>query len=107
MRPVEPPIEPLAAAGARSPGDAECDAGACVTCSDAAVPGTVRRLLDDDLAIVDTGAGKEEVSVALVSVTIGDVVYVHAGEAIAVRRDEPAPDTARDRHGPRDGKEPR
>ena len=42
------------------------------------------RLLDDDLALVDTGAGQEEVSVALVTARVGDTILVHAGEAIAV-----------------------
>ena len=42
------------------------------------------RLLDDDLADVDTGQGEERVSVALVSAAVGDTILVHAGEAIAV-----------------------
>ena len=41
-------------------------------------------LLDDDLAVVDTGAGSEEVSVGLVSAAVGDMILVHAREAIAV-----------------------
>ena len=45
---------------------------------------TVVRLLDDALAIVDTGAGEEEVSIALVSAGVGDTILVHAGEAIGV-----------------------
>jgi len=45
---------------------------------------TVVRLLDDDLAIVATEAGQEEVSVALVTANAGDTILVHAGEAIAV-----------------------
>ena len=45
----------------------------------------------DGTARVDTGAGAEEVIVALVDAAVGDVVLVHAGEAIA------AP-------GPRDGR---
>lgn len=57
---------------------------ACVTCSDAAVAVTVVRLLGDGLAVVDTGGGEEEVSVALVAAGIGDSLLVHAGEAIAV-----------------------
>lgn len=61
-----------------------CFDEACVTCSDAAVPGTVMALLDDGLAIVGTAAGEEEVSVALVEAGVGDTVVVHAGEAIAV-----------------------
>ena len=56
----------------------------CITCSDQAVAVTVVRLLDDDLALVDAGAGQEEVSVALVAAAVGDTILVHAGEAIAV-----------------------
>jgi len=44
----------------------------------------ILRLLDDELAVVDTGAGEEEVSVALVSANVGDTILVHAREAIAV-----------------------
>jgi hydrogenase maturation factor len=61
-----------------------CHAEICITCSDTAVPVRVRKLLPDGLALVDTGAGDEEVSVALVDAGPGDVVLVHAGEAIAV-----------------------
>ena len=56
----------------------------CVTCSDTAVQVRVVELLDDGFALVDTGAGTEEVSVALVSALVGDVILVHAKEAIAV-----------------------
>lgn len=56
----------------------------CVTCSDTAVAVTVVTLLGDGLAIVGTGAGEEEVSVALVDARPGDTVLVHAKEAIAV-----------------------
>jgi hydrogenase maturation factor len=56
----------------------------CLTCSDAAVAVRVRELRPDGLAIVDTEAGPEEVSVALVVAAPGDVVLVHAKEAIAV-----------------------
>jgi len=55
-----------------------------VTCSDTAVAVTVVRLLTDGFAVVDTGGGEEEVSVALVSAAAGDTILVHAGEAIAV-----------------------
>jgi hydrogenase expression/formation protein HypC len=61
-----------------------CTDEVCITCSDTAVQVTVLRLLDDDLAVVDTGAGEEEVSVALVRAAVGDAILVHAGEAIAV-----------------------
>ena len=56
----------------------------CFTCGDVAVEVRVIRLLPDDLALVDAGEGPEHVSVALVSATVGDVILVHAGEAIAV-----------------------
>lgn len=63
-----------------------CHDEVCVTCSDAAVPVRVVRLLGDDLALVETEAGtEEEVSVALVDARPGDVVMVHAKEAIAAR----------------------
>ena len=62
----------------------ECHDEVCITCSDTAVPVTVIRLLADGLALVDTGQGTEEVSVALVTATVGDIVLVHAKEAIAV-----------------------
>ncbi|MGV9306031.1 HypC/HybG/HupF family hydrogenase formation chaperone [Nonomuraea sp. NPDC003727] len=61
-----------------------CHEEVCVTCSDEAVPVTVVRLLEDGLAVVDTGQGTEEVSVALVTARVGDTVLVHAKEAIAV-----------------------
>lgn len=62
----------------------DCFDEVCVTCSDAATPGTVIALLDEGLALVGTSKGEEEVSVALVVAAIGDTVLVHAGEAIAV-----------------------
>ncbi len=62
----------------------ECHDEVCITCSDTAVAVTIVRLLDDGLAIVETGAGQEEVSVALVRAAVGDTVLVHAKEAIAV-----------------------
>jgi hydrogenase expression/formation protein HypC len=67
-----------------APAVPECHDEVCITCSDRAVAVTVVRLLDDDLALVDTGAGREEVSVALVAAGVGDTILVHAGEAIAV-----------------------
>jgi hydrogenase maturation factor len=63
----------------------------CVTCSDTAVEVRVLELLDDGLATVDAGSGRqEEVSVALVVAAVGDTVLVHAGEAIAVVSGTPA-----------------
>jgi hydrogenase expression/formation protein HypC len=75
---------------AATPAVPECHDEVCITCSDQAVAVTVLRLLDDDLAIVDTGAGQEDgagrevVSVALVTAGVGDTILVHAREAIAV-----------------------
>jgi hydrogenase maturation factor len=62
----------------------ECHDDVCITCSDVAVPVRIRTLLPGRLAVVETSAGPEEVSVALVEAGPGDVVLVHAREAIAV-----------------------
>jgi hydrogenase expression/formation protein HypC len=56
----------------------------CITCSDTAVQVRVVRLLEDQMAVVDTAAGEETVSVALVTAGVGDTILVHAREAIAV-----------------------
>jgi hydrogenase expression/formation protein HypC len=61
-----------------------CHDEVCVTCSDTAAQVTVVELLPDAMATVDTGSGKEEVSVALVDAAVGDTILVHASEAIAV-----------------------
>ena len=61
-----------------------CTGDVCITCSDTAVQVRVARLLPDGLALVDTGAGQEEVSVALVTAQVGDIILVHAVEAIGV-----------------------
>jgi hypothetical protein len=71
-------------AGGQPPSPAECHDEACITCADTAVAVTVLHLLGDGFALVDTGAGEEEVSVALVSAGPGDTILVHAREAIAV-----------------------
>jgi hydrogenase expression/formation protein HypC len=73
----------------------ECHDDVCITCSDIAQPFRITELRDDDLALVDTGAGLEEVSVGLVRVSVGDVVLVHAKEAIAVVAGESSPHTGR------------
>jgi hydrogenase expression/formation protein HypC len=68
-----------------APGEVpQCHDEVCITCSDSAVAVTIVRLLGDGLAVVDTGSGEEEVSVALVCAGIGDTILVHAREAIAV-----------------------
>ena len=61
-----------------------CPDGICVTCSDSAEAMRVREVLPDGLALVDTGSGIEEISVALVDAGPGDLVLVHAKEAIAL-----------------------
>ena len=84
----EPAVGPGPVTGQARPGGPapapQCHDDVCVTCSDTAVPVTVVRLLGDDLALVDTGSGEEEVSVAFVPAAAGDTILVHAGEAIAV-----------------------
>ena len=62
----------------------ECSGDVCITCSDTAVQVKVVRLLADEMAVVEGGAGAETVSVALVSARVGDTILVHAREAIAV-----------------------
>ena len=62
----------------------ECHDDVCITCSDTAVQVRIVELRADAMAVVDTGAGQEEVSVALVTAAVGDTILVHAGEAIAV-----------------------
>jgi hydrogenase maturation factor len=62
----------------------QCYDDVCITCSDEAVAVTVVELLADDLAWVDTGVSREQVSVALVDAAVGDTILVHAKEAIAL-----------------------
>lgn len=62
----------------------ECHEEVCITCSDTAQPFVIAELLDDGLALVETEAGREQISVALVAARAGDTVLVHAKEAIAV-----------------------
>ena len=61
-----------------------CIDGTCLTCGDVAVAARVLALLPDGLARVDAGAEAEEISVALVEARVGDVVLVHAKEALAL-----------------------
>ncbi|WP_046470688.1 HypC/HybG/HupF family hydrogenase formation chaperone [Allosalinactinospora lopnorensis] len=61
----------------------DCHEDVCLTCSDQAIPVRIQRLLGDGLALADTGAGTEEISVALVDAGAGDLVLVHAKEAIS------------------------
>ena len=74
---------------------AHCVGDVCITCSDMAVPVRIMSLHGYELATVRTEAGTdEEISVALVDAVVGDVVLVHAKEAIA-RVDTARVDTAR------------
>lgn len=66
-------------------GGAACS-DACITCGDVAVEVEIVRLLPQEMAIVATEAGQEEVSVALVEAVVGDIILVHAGEALTVIR---------------------
>jgi D-sedoheptulose 7-phosphate isomerase len=66
---------------------AACTDEVCITCSDQGVPVRVVELRAPDLALVDTGSGLEEISVALVDARVGGRVLVHAGEAIATLPD--------------------
>jgi hydrogenase expression/formation protein HypC len=68
----------------RAPEASECHEDICITCSDTAVQVRVLRLLEDEMAVVDTGLAEETVSVALVTARVGDTILVHAREAIAV-----------------------
>ncbi|MER6831411.1 HypC/HybG/HupF family hydrogenase formation chaperone [Streptosporangium sp. NPDC000563] len=93
-------------------GPEDCTDGVCVTCSDQALPMSVVRLLEGDLAIVDAGGVLEEVSVALVDPAVGDTVLVHAREAIAVvargsarKSDEESPEESDDGVEQEDGDE--
>ncbi|GAB2813729.1 HypC/HybG/HupF family hydrogenase formation chaperone [Lentzea nigeriaca] len=62
-----------------------CREDLCVTCADLTVPGKVVYLLPDDMAVVRGDDGHTwEVSIALVTAEVGDVVLLHAGEAIAL-----------------------
>jgi len=65
-------------------GGEHCANDVCITCSDMAVEVRVLRLLDDEMAVVESGAGEETVSVALVTASVGNTILVHAREAIAV-----------------------
>ena len=62
------------------------DAPRCLTCGDIAAAGVIVALLDDGLARVKIGNATQDIALDLVDATEGDVVLVHGGVAIAVRR---------------------
>ncbi|SDJ37727.1 HypC/HybG/HupF family hydrogenase formation chaperone [Nonomuraea jiangxiensis] len=76
------------------PEDGAVCESSCLTCGDIAVQVRVVSLLPAGLALVDTGSGTEEISVALVAARVGDTVLVHAGEAIVVIEDGIGDDTS-------------
>jgi hydrogenase maturation factor len=62
-----------------------CHDDVCITCSDEALPFAIVDLLPGELALVDVGEGRtEEISIMLVDAGVGDIVLVHAKEALAV-----------------------
>jgi hydrogenase maturation factor len=61
-----------------------CGEDVCITCSDVAVAVRIHAVLPDGLAVVETEAGPEEISIALVDAGPGDVVLVHAKEALCL-----------------------
>ena len=72
----------MSVSGAGDP--THCVADVCITCSDVAVPVRILSLHGYELATVSTEAGTvEEISIALVDAAVGDIVLVHAKEAIA------------------------
>jgi hydrogenase maturation factor len=77
------PVTPPAVRSTTSAGP-DCHRDVCITCSDVAIAVRVRHLLPGGLAVVDTDAGAEEISIVLIDAEPGDVVLVHAKEAIAV-----------------------
>jgi hydrogenase maturation factor len=64
-----------------------CHDEVCITCGDVAVPVRILELLPGELALVDTGQTREEISIALVDTYVGGRVLVHAKEAIATLPD--------------------
>jgi hydrogenase maturation factor len=68
----------------------KCHDAVCVTCSDSAIAVRVEDLLPDRMARVRTDAGNEEISIALVDAKPGDLLLVHAAEAIAVLERRPS-----------------
>lgn len=68
------------------PAGGECHDEVCVTCSDQAERRSVVELRPGGLALIETATGREEISVALVEARVGDLVLVHAKEAIGVIR---------------------
>jgi HupF/HypC family len=61
----------------------DCHDEVCITCSDLAVEARLIELLDDDLARVKVGGQTQVISVALIDAQPGEVILVHAREAIA------------------------
>jgi hydrogenase expression/formation protein HypC len=61
----------------------ECHDQVCITCSDHAIEARVLEMVDHDLARVGIDDEIKLVSIALVDAQPGDLILIHAGEAIA------------------------
>ncbi|MDB5107630.1 MAG: hypothetical protein JWM69_571 [Candidatus Binatus sp.] len=61
----------------------DCHDQVCITCSDLATEARVISLLENDFARVQVGDAVEVVSIALVDAHPGDLILIHAREAIA------------------------
>lgn len=79
-QPALPPLDPL---GGVCVPEAH---GRCLTCSDDAQPATILRLLPDGwTALADVGGRAQEIDIMLLEgVSVGAVVLVHGGVALAV-----------------------
>jgi hydrogenase expression/formation protein HypC len=63
--------------------DVRCEHIRCVTCADEAITVRVVALLPDNLACVEVRGEIQVVSVMAVDAAKGDLLLVHAGEAIS------------------------
>ncbi|GAB2863597.1 hypothetical protein GCM10022221_74470 [Actinocorallia aurea] len=61
-----------------------CMGEVCLTCAEGAIAARVHEVRPGGRALVETGAGPVEVSVALVDARPGDLLLIHADEALAV-----------------------
>jgi len=61
-----------------------CTEPVCITCGDVAQIAVVTEVLADRRALVELDGVTEEISVALVDASCGDILIVHAKEALGV-----------------------
>ena len=62
----------------------ECTDEVCITCGDVAIPARIVELRPGDLALVEAEAGARKSASRSSMRSVGDVVLVHAKEAIGV-----------------------